>query len=314
LRQGTRVRYRSGFFGISDEKIAAAPATTGPQAILTALMSPFGANGVSLRMATLFGSGKQQNAFVRTLLHVTAKDLTMTDGPDGSKQAKFDVLAIGFGDNGVPIEQIGKTYTLTIEKKQVERFLERGFVYDFIIPIKKPGAYQMRVALRDQASGKIGSASQFVEVPNIKKDRLMLSGVGLENASVADREKQAKDPNSHIPNRDPLTDTSLRQFRTNTILSFGFSIYNAKLSAGKPPSLSSQIRLFKDGVPQFTGEVRPVILTGQTDMKAISFMSSLVLGTSMTAGDYILEVAVTDNKAKSKNRTATHFIPFEIVD
>lgn len=315
LRKDTRVRYRSGFFGISDEKnIAAKPEAGGPQEVLNALMSPFATNGVSLRMATLFGSGKQQNAFVRTLLHVTAKDLTMTDAPDGSKLAKFDVLAIGFGDNGVPIEQIGKTYTLTIEKNQVDRFLERGFVYDFVIPIKKPGAYQMRVALRDQASGKIGSASQFVEVPNIKKDRLLLSGVGLENASVADWEKQAKDPNSQILNRDPLTDTSLRQFRTNTILSFGFSIYNAKSSAGKPPSLSSQIRLFKDGVPQFTGEVHPVVLTGQTDMKAISFMSSLVLGTAMTAGDYILEVAVTDNNAKGKNRTATQYIAFEIVD
>src|SRR5690606_4132885 len=113
---------------------------------------------------------------------------------------------------------------------------------------------------------------------------------------------------------DPLTDTSLRQFRTNTILSFGFSIYNAKSSAGKPPSLSSQIRLFKDGVPQFTGEVHPVVLTGQTDMKAIGFMSSLVLGTAMTAVDYILEVAVTDSNVKGTIRTATHYIPFEIVD
>lgn len=314
LRKGTNVRYRSGFFGISDEKIVAAPVATGPQAVMTALMSPFGANGVSLSMATLFGSEKQQNAFVRTLLHVAANDLTLTDGPNGTKQAKFDVLAVAFGDNGIPIEQVGKSYTLTIEKDRVARFLERGFVYDLVVPIKKPGAYQMRVALRDSGSNRIGSATQFIEVPNIKKNRLTLSGVGLENLSFADWEKRSKEGNNSNVTSDPLTDTSLRRFRNGTVLGFGFSIFNARFDAAKRPNLTSQIRLFKDGAPIFTGKVNPIVLAGQTDMKTISFMSSLVLGTAMTAGDYVLEVAVTDNAAKGKNRTAAQFIPFEIIE
>lgn len=42
--------------------------------------------------------------------------------------------------------------------------------------VKKPGAYQLRVALRDVASGRIGSAWQFVEVPDMSQGRLALSG------------------------------------------------------------------------------------------------------------------------------------------
>ena len=50
--------------------------------------------------------------------------------------------------------------------------------------MKNPGTHQYRVALRDTAPGKIGSASQVIEVPDLSKSKLTLSGIAVEDISM----------------------------------------------------------------------------------------------------------------------------------
>src|SRR5262249_34066194 len=45
--------------------------------------------------------------------------------------------------------------------------------------INKPGAYQFRVVIRDPETGRLGSAGQFIQVPDLSKNRLALSGLVL---------------------------------------------------------------------------------------------------------------------------------------
>jgi len=51
---------------------------------------------------------------------------------------------------------------MTVPAGDFDRINKNGFVYNLAIPIKKPGAYQLRIAIRDEASERIGSAMQFV--------------------------------------------------------------------------------------------------------------------------------------------------------
>ncbi len=311
-RPGTTVRYRSGFFGVSDDRLVRAVQT--PQERLTAaLTSPFAVQDIALRLNALYYHNQKEGNVIRSLVHIRGQDIKFEDTPDGGKKAMFDVYAAGFGDNGVVVDQITKTYTMTIKKEAVQRFLDRGFVYDFAFPIKKPGAYQLRVALRDHGSDKLGSANQFVEVPNLKKNRLQLSGVVLESMPFENWQK--RQAGQTVPDRGPgpLSDTSLRQFKRASVLSFGFSIYNAKQVAGAS-NLSSQIRLFRDGKVMFEGALQPMPRAVGSDPTAIHFGSSLVLGTNMLPGDYLLQVTITDNLAKAKRATAIQFVQFEIIE
>jgi VWFA-related protein len=73
-RKDTSVRYRSGFFGVSDEQIRKPANLTAQQQIMNALSSPFAAGGISLRLNALFGNDAKQGTFVRSLLHVDSKD------------------------------------------------------------------------------------------------------------------------------------------------------------------------------------------------------------------------------------------------
>ena len=288
------------------------PQQTPGERLVAALTSPFAVQDIALRLNALYYNSPKEGNVIRSLVHVRAQDIKFTDVADGSKKGVFDVFAAGFGDNGTLVDQISKTYTMTLKKDAFQNFMRHGFVYDFAFPIKKPGAYQLRIALRDHGSDKVGSANQFVEVPNLKKNRLQLSGAALENIPYDVWQKRSSGQKVEENGAGPLNDTSLRQFKRGTVLSYGFSIYNARQVPA--PNLTSQMRLFRDGKVVFEGKLQPVPVFPGPDPKAIDFSSALALGNDMAPGDYVLQVTITDNLAKEKHKSAVQFVQFEIVE
>jgi hypothetical protein len=109
-------------------------------------------------------------------------------------------------------------------------------------------------------------------------------------------------------------DTSLRRFKRNSVLRFGFEVYNAKLNEQRKPNLSTQIRLFRDGQLVLEGEKIPLELFDQKDYERTAGLGAVDLGSQTPSGDYILQIVVIDNLAKEKRKLATQFVQFEIVE
>ena len=321
LRPDLKVRYRSGFFNVEqrDNSARTTAAMTPAQQLQHAMMSPFAVNGISVRLNSLFGSDARTGNYVRSLLHVDASGLKFTQQPNGKLTASFEVLAASFGDNGQVIDQLGRSFTISdVNDADHKHLLRDGFVYNFLFPVKKPGAYQYRVAIRDPATGTVGSASQFIEIPNLKKKRLTLSGLVFENLSEArwaaatGKAPPAPPADDSIDATDAMTDTSRRVFRAGTVLRYGFEIYNAAAPRGGSPQLTSRIRIFRDGKLLFEGNESPVPVAGQSNPAHLNMSGALTLGTIMQPGDYVLQVVVTDKLAKDKYKIATQFNQFEI--
>jgi VWFA-related protein len=319
------VRMRNGFYGISeaDEK---ALAVTPRQQILRALTSPFGAAGVRIRLTTLFANDTKAGSYMRSLLYINANDLTFTDLPDGGHQAEFDVVAITFGDNGSVIDQVGQSFTLRARAEEYTRLRRDGFVFFLTVPIKKAGAYQLRAALRDHASTHIGSASQFIDVPDIKKNRLVVSGILINAVELAPTTRAAAPADGAVnqssgpgPSNNPETsrmsiNAATRQLKRGQQLQYSIIVYNARLDkATVKPQLRTQVRFFRDGALVFTGKEQPLSETSQPDLKRITVLGAVRLGGELIPGEYVLQVTVTDPLADEKHRVATQWIDFEIV-
>jgi VWFA-related protein len=320
LRPGKlNVRMRNGFYGIADDA-QVAKATTPRQQIINALTSPFGAAGVHLRLTTLFANDAKTGSYMRSLLHVNANDLTFADLPDGSHKADFDVVALTFGDNGNIIDQVGRTYTMRVSGDSYQRVRKDGFVYFLTVPIKKAGAYQLRAALRDHTSEHVGSASQFIEVPDIKKNRLVASGILLTTEDPAAKQapgatnKPPEDQPAEASEKSNANSAARRQFARGEILDYSFELYNARLDkATGQPHLSTQMRLFRDAQQVFAGKELVLTTTSQPDLKRIIVGGAIRLGADMTPGEYVLQVTATDPLADEKYRVTTQWIDFEIV-
>jgi len=319
------VRMRNGFYGISeaDEK---ALALTPRQQLLRALTSPFGAAGVHVRLTTLFANDPKTGSYMRSLLYVNANDLTFTDLPNGEHTVEFDVVAITFGDNGSVIDQVGQSFTLRARAEEYARLRRDGFVFFLTVPIKKAGAYQLRAALRDHVTSRIGSASQFIEVPEIKKNRLIVSGIlvnavdsvnsnSASAAAGAVNQSPGPDPSKNDPGSWRLSiNAATRQLKRGQQLQYSVIVYNARLDkTTAKPQLTTQVRLYRDGEPVFTGRQLPVSEASQPDLKRITILGALRLGADLTPGEYVLQITATDPLADEKHRVATQWIDFEIV-
>ena len=309
-RDGLKVRYRSGFFGITDKEVAQVNQT--PQRkIYSALTSPFNAGDISLSVNTLFAEDEKNGEFIRSLVKIDANDLKFTQETDGIRKANFDLIAMTFGDNGVPIDSVAKNYTLQVNEKIYRKILENGFIYNLVVPIKKPGAYQFRIALRDSASEKVGSASQFIEVPNLKKNDLTISGILLNNYTINELQKiSTKDDQDNNQTSVDL-DTASRRFKRGTVLRYDYIIYNAKTN---PTNLQVQARLFSNSKLLIEGQPSALNTNDQNDLKRIEAAGAITLGKNLEPGNYILQVIVIDANAKEKRQIATRSIDFEIVE
>ena len=325
-RNGLRIRTRSGFYGVASEDVRPTLRTRSEQ-MMAALTSPFATGGVPLRLTSIFGNDVKEGSFARSMLHIDAREFSFKEEPDGWHKAVMDIIAVTYGDGGRVVDSLNRTETIRVRGKTFERVRGEGLVYTLNVPVKKPGAYQLRVAVRDATTERTGSASQFIEVPNLAKDRLALSGMVIQSEAprAANRRQPAPGKNA-APNSDAAPDEDeparseseispvVRHFRPGVIVSYGYQIYNAKLDrATARPQLETQLRLFRDGQQLFAGKPLPFDATGQVDPKRLNAGGGLQLGSEMIAGEYILQVVVTDLLAKGKRRTTTQFIDFEIV-
>jgi len=330
-RPGLKVRSRTGFYGVRDEETRPVRRTR-EQQLLAALTSPFAAPDVRLRLTTFFGNTAEGGSFVRSMLHLDGNDLRFNKGSDGKYKAELDVVGVTFGDNGSVIESLNRVHTLTLAEDYYRRVLREGLIYTMNVPVKKAGAYQLRMAVRDTATERTGSASQFIEVPDLKKNRLALSGLVLSGASQAKTAAASSAPvaegngqtaagattgaaaDEAAVEGETLAGPAVRRFRQNTNLSLGYVIYNARLDkATARPQLIMLMRVYRDGQLVLSNEQPVNVQPSGTDLKRIPILSRIKPGAPLAPGEYVLQIVITDALRDDKHRFATQWIDFEVV-
>jgi hypothetical protein len=74
--------------------------------------------------------------------------------------------------------------------------------------------------------------------------------------------------------------------------------------------LQIQLRLFKENQQLFSGA--PMDLAGAPNAKRVAAIGHLQLGQNLAAGDYVLQIIVSDIAEPNKRRVASQWIPFEV--
>jgi VWFA-related protein len=306
-RSGFKVRSRGSYAGLSDEDKRIRPRTR-EQQLTAALISPFASTGVRVRLTSLFGDEPNSGGtYLRSLLHIDARDLTFKEEAGGVRTAELEMVAVAFGDSGQIVDQLSYPQTVrAANEAEYQRMVADGLVYILNFPIKRGGPYQMRVAVRDAASERNGAAMQFVEVPDLTKNRMALSGIVLSNGAESDKTTAA--------DQDIQSGPAVRRFRPGMMLDYRYIIFNAAESGTSTTALvQTQMRLLREGQPAFTGKVVPLDVAKQPSSKRISLGGRLRIGPELIPGDYVLQVVVTNTTDPKKPRLMTQWIDFEIV-
>ncbi len=294
-RSGMTVRTRFGFFGVTEEEAAKAKKPSTQDLTNLALASPFVAQDIEVDMTSFFIEDQAGGSLVRSFVYIDAKNLTFTP-VNGRHQGSIELHGAVFGDNGALVYQVKRGASVSLSEQDYQQAMANGIALSFDMPVRRAGAYQARLAVRDRSSSKMGSAGQFVLVPDLRNKRPAASGIVLG-----------------LPNADQsVSNAGGRRFRQNDDLYFAFNIYNAANETGQMRNLVMNAMLFRDGKTVYSGPEVPIVASNPKDLSRVLASGKIKLTSEFEPGNYYLQVVVTEKDAKNKAVPLVQWIDFEI--
>jgi VWFA-related protein len=315
-RKGANVHSRDGFFGNPTDLDA--PAVT-PPPLVEAMFSPFQYNDLNVNLASGYVDNLKEGYLLPTWMHLDGRDLQVVKEEDGKFSVSFDAGASTTDIDGLFQDYGDLQIGFRVDEVGIRKLRENGINFTVSIPVKKPGGYYVRVAVRDKFSEAKGSAYQFIEIPDLKEDRLALSSLYIidseEDASwirsmASDASPQSSDASKRITLRSPAR----KDFLPGENFEYMTVIYNAKTKKENPPDLESLIVLYRNGAEIHKSEPEAIDLSDVSDYKRIPVRKRLHLNDSMQPGDYILQFLVKDNQAKEKESLTGQTLSFRITE
>jgi hypothetical protein len=294
-RAGLHVRSRYGFFGETDDETL--PKYTTPiEQLHAAMLSPFQSAGVDVRLTALYAEVPKRGPVVRNLVRINAADLTWKHDDHGNDWAQILLLAVATGASDQPLARVSGVFDIRVAPGKLAEALRHGALYTLDVPVPTRGAYQVRVAVRDQTTAKIGSATQFLQIPDLKKRGFALASVILLDA----------EPSPDKSNLPGIV-AALREFKRGGSVEFLCAVENGR-KKGPDVDLATRVRVLRDGKEVYSAPARLIDVPGSGRV----VVGALKLGDAMTPGDYDLQVIAAERNG-GKGAAAGQWTDFTVL-
>jgi len=288
-RPGLKVRFHSSLYA---EEPKESVADGEARSLADAVASPFAIPNIHLRLASRFwDGGAQAGSTLDTVIQLDARDLAFRTDSDGRHKAAFEIRALTYGADTKPLSTFDKSYSISLTDASYRKALLEGLVQRLELPLKHPGAYQVRAAVLDSQGDQTGSACDFVEVPDLAHGALALSGIAISAA--------------------PGAAGRLRYHPGQTVF-YACEVLNARPGHDGSVRVEVQSALYKDGQPLNTIAPAPLDTESQSDPKRLLVTDEFRLGSQLTPGDYTLKLSAVDKNAPGRQSVATQSIDFEV--
>ncbi|HEY9403105.1 MAG TPA: VWA domain-containing protein, partial [Pyrinomonadaceae bacterium] len=305
------VRVRRGFLNAPGGRESppagrtTAAATPVKAALNAALNAPAVRRDLQVDAYPAFADDEQAGSVLLVPVQVANERLQFAPVGD-RRQATVEMACIVLDDKGKIVFSEGKTLTLTgeaVEAGGSATVGARGRVAtSFSHPVNAPGLYQVRVAARDSASGLVGSAFRWVEVPDMKAGRLALSSLFISESG--------QPPQASGADAAPEVLKADRRFARSSRLLLQFQIYHAARKGDSgPPEAEVEIKVLdNNNQAVLNAPPRKVAATPTGDPARLPYAAEIPLG-KLTTGMYWLQVSVTDARTRTP---ATRQIEFTV--
>jgi hypothetical protein len=206
-------------------------------------------------------------------------------------------------DQGKPVARFSDRLNVALYFPKYVGPPRRDLVYNFQSPLA-PGLYQVRVAARDNKSGRTGSAMQWIEIPDLASHKLSLSSLLLGETT-----KDAQMLKSDSAEVAESTLTVDRRLARSSKLRFMTYVYNAARGAdGTAPDVALQIQILRNDQPVVTTSLRKIEPGSAQDLARLPYAAELPLE-ALLPGRYVLQITAIDRIAKT---TVSQRANFEI--
>ncbi|HJU92431.1 MAG TPA: VWA domain-containing protein [Pyrinomonadaceae bacterium] len=302
------VRVRKGYFDLdppapvaAKETPQTAKPTSAPAKLRESIMAPYPERGLPILLSADYYDVPDKGPMLSTAIQVPGEFLVFGQQPDGKIQAIIDVSGVYYDDKGAPkLNFIERIVTTAPDLEQAQKYRnDITFTYPAKLP---PGLYQVRVAARDDKSGRIGSAHAWIEIPDLAKKKLTMSTLLLGERTTA------MTTNVSSPEGvSPVALSASHRFKRESTLRFLIFAYNTVFSpTDQKPDVAVQVQVIRDDQPVITTALRKVSTDGVLDLARVPYAAEIPLS-ELTPGRYLLQVSLIDRVSKQSTRRQTHF-------
>ena len=323
-RKDAVVHTRSGFFGRLESEIDAGAPKQHP--LVEAIFSPFKHAGLDVNMASGYVKDAKAGYLIRSWIHIDPKDVKIVETKDGGARIELETVCLTSDMNGHvhDLKQLTHTYEIGHENRDenIALIQKHGIRFAMLLPVKKPGNYYVRSAVKDVESGKVGSAYQFIEIPDLDKKGLALSNVFMVTGAndlrwlVSDAAEEIEE-GLFFPvfQAEEVRSPALRTYSPGNRVQALAMLYNADDKAAAGAEIEMQYILYRNG-EEFRrfmpARVKP---SDAGNAAGIPVFQGFTLGADTPPGDYVLQLTATDKKnSKKKEGVATQALGFTVTE
>jgi VWFA-related protein len=141
----------------------------------------------------------------------------------GQVANKIELSFFGLNDQGKALSAAWSELDLTLRPETRDRVTAHGVRANPRISLP-PGRYQVRIGARESVGGLMGSVFYDLEVPDFRKERLMLGGLLMTTPSV--QQTPSIQPDPIVSKLLPAPATSRREFPRSDVLALYTEIYD----------------------------------------------------------------------------------------
>jgi VWFA-related protein len=255
---------------------------------------PMEAIGVKLT-GSFFGSESGKENTVVSLA-INLHDISFDKSTDRHKNILHTALLV--------ISEDGKTVSSTEDKVEL-KFTEQNFAqaskgwFFFGKSLTlKPGLYNLRFAIRDPISGQLGSASQWLEIPDLSRQKITLSSILLSREDISDASNAGV---TAAKQQSPSVSgvLAVRHYPEKSNLDFLAYVFNAS-----SVELTSHVEILRNELPVFTS---PITVKNPPDKLNRMICGARLSLEGFKPGRYVLKMTVTDKKSGARSTQEQDF-------
>lgn len=300
-RPDLKVRIPKGYLEVvkaataANEKTPQTDSKTPARVLADLLSAAYTPSEVPIMLSLAFLSTPANGMVLTSSIQIATGSLGF--GDDGKKPASVDLAGVVLNDKSKIVTSF-KNRLSANPLSGVQAADQSSLIYNHRAPLA-PGIYQVRVAVRDSQSGRVGSAMEWVVIPDIGSRQLTLSSLLLGGRVIESKGSTSDQVQFSVDHR----------FARNENLNFWVFVYNAGQTGGaeKAPNLAAQIQVLRDG-QRVTTNRYPLKLKDLSDPARIPVGGDVTLN-NLVPGYYELRITVEDLGA---NTSASQTAVFEV--
>ena len=288
-KSGLKVEHRNGYYATRD--FLHSGKEDRERQLQDQLLTDLSSTDLTVWMSTAFFRLADDRFYVPVSIAVPGSEIPFAQS-SSQDRATIDIIGLMRDTEQRPVGRLRDTVKLSVQPAQDVKRKTVQYETGFTLP---PGRYKLKIVLRENEGGTVGSYESDVVVPDMRRQQTVkVSSVVLGTQTQPVTQRNAVSPLAR--NGTMLVPSLTHVVSTSQPMYFYYEVYDPAIVQSGSPRLLTSIAFFRGKVKTYETPLVEVTRLDAPERKAAVFQYS-VPAAALKPGYYTCQVTVVDDVA-----------------